>query len=211
MYQLMKEIPITLTVAVATVVVFLIPGLESLLDFQTNLPVFHQLIQLFGCHMAHWSFDHLVWDLVMFVTMGVICERRNSIQYAIALALSAITIPLLVSYFALDVSSYRGLSGLDTALFGLAVLYLVDSSIREKNWPGVGMYAFLFAGMMGKIAYECFVGGTLFVNSEGFTAVPIAHLVGAVIGTAIGLFEIARRPPAQLMWRRVFYQTRVAA
>jgi hypothetical protein len=73
------------------------------------------------------------------------------------------------------------------------------------------MYAFLFAGMMGKIAYECFVGGTLFVNSEGFTAVPIAHLVGAVIGTAIGLFEIARRPPAQLMWRRVFYQTRVAA
>ncbi len=209
MYQLIKEIPITLTVAVVTVIVFLVPGLESLLDFQTNSPTFHQLIELFTCHTAHWSFDHLVWDLVMFVTMGVICERRNSVQYAIVLGLSAIAIPLFVSCFSMDVTSYRGLSGLDTALFGLAVFYLVDSSIREKNWPGVGLYGFLFVGMMGKIGYEYFVGGTLFVSSDGFTAVPIAHLVGAVIGTAMGLFEVLRLPPISLAWRNTFQQTRV--
>lgn len=209
MYQLIKEIPITLTIAVATVIVFLAPGFESLLDFQTNSPVLHQLAQLFTCHAAHWSFDHLVWDLVMFVTMGAICERRNSVPFAIALALSAIAIPLFVSHFSLDVNSYRGLSGLDTALFGLAVVYLVDSSIRERNWPGVGLYGFLFVGMMGKIGYEYLAGGTLFVSSDGFTAVPIAHLVGAVIGTAIGLFEVMRMPPFPFAWRNAIQQTRV--
>jgi len=209
MYQLIKEVPITLSVAVAAVVVFLVPGLGDLLDFQTNAPVLHQLLQLFTCHTAHWSFDHLVWDLLMFVTMGVICERKNSAQFAIVLTLSAIAIPLFVSCFSLDVSSYRGLSGLDTALFGLAVLYLVRSSLQEQNWPGVGMYGFLFIGMMGKIAYEYCVGGTLFVSSDCFTAVPIAHLVGAVIGTAMGLFDMTRMPPVSLARRNAFQRTRV--
>ena len=209
MYQLLKEIPITLTIATATLMVFLIPGLEGVLDYQTNAPALHQLLQIFTCHTAHWSFDHLLWDLVMFVTMGVICERRNSTQFAIVLILSAIAIPLFVSSFSLEVSSYRGLSGLDTALFGLAVLYLVRSAIQEQNWPGVGMYGFLFFGMMGKIAYEYFVGGTLFVNSDGFTAVPLAHLVGAVIGTAMGLFDISRMPKFSLAGWKAFQQTGV--
>jgi len=91
MYQLFKEIPITLTIATATLMVFLIPGLEGVLDYQTNAPALHQLLQIFTCHTAHWSFDHLIWDLVMFVTMGVICERRNSTQFAIVLILSAIS------------------------------------------------------------------------------------------------------------------------
>ena len=43
MYQLIKEIPITLTIAVATVIVFLAPGFESLLDFQTNSPVLQSI------------------------------------------------------------------------------------------------------------------------------------------------------------------------
>ena len=202
MLQYLREFPVTLGLAIAALLVFLIPQAESAMDFQTGGPLFGQWFQLFSCHLAHWSADHLIWDLVMFVTMGAICEKQNRKVYLGVLVASAILIPVGVSFMATGIDSYRGLSGIDTALFGMAMWHLVGNAKADRNWWAFGIFSLLFVGMFAKIGYEYLSGGTLFAAADNFTAVPSAHLVGAVIGCAAGLFEISGRSKISRSWKR---------
>ena len=97
-----------------------------------------------------------------------------------------ILIPIFVAGLVPSLSSYRGLSGLDTGIFAFAAIMLIEEALRDKNWQSVGLYSALFVGMLGKIAWEYCFGGTLFVESSGFSPVPIAHIVGAVVGILVG-------------------------
>ena len=192
MLQYLREFPVTLGLAFLTLLVFIIPQAEATLDYQIGSPFFDQWFQLIGCHLAHWSADHLMWDLVMFVLMGAICEKQNRKVYVAVLMASAVLIPIGVSFMTNGIDSYRGLSGVDTALFGMAMWYLVGNAREDRNWWGVGIYSLLFVGMFAKIGYEYLTGGTLFTEGGNFIAVPSAHLVGAVIGCLAGCFEILR-------------------
>ncbi len=203
MYQFIREAPITLGLAFVAVLVFLVPGTEQVIEFQANASPFAQIFQALGCHFAHWSLDHLIWDLLMFVIMGVICERRNPLRYSIVLASSALAIPWMVMWFAPEVSSYRGLSGIDTALFGMGIWYLIDGSLREKNRLWTAIFSIVFLGMFAKIGYEYLVGGTLFVDNENFIAVPLAHLVGAVIGCLGGFLDLLQDKSSPFGWQRL--------
>ena len=56
----------------------------------------------------------------------------------------------------------------------------------------------LLTGLIAKITYETITGQTIFVsnNHSGMVPVPLAHLVGGVVGTGIGLVKdkaIAKR------------------
>ena len=192
MFNFIKETPITISIAVLTVVAFLIPPVASLFEFSTVNSLVSQIPQVFGCHLLHWSLDHLSWDLFMFVLVGSLCERRGQIDFSLALLLSSMLIPVCVANFAPSVTSYRGLSGVDTALFSFAALVFMNDSWQEKNWNAVWIYGILFVGMLGKIAFECACGGTLFVDSDTFSPVPIAHIVGGGIGALVAGMRIIR-------------------
>ena len=190
MYQYIREFPVTIALALATLLVFLIPNAETVCELQTGSALLSQWFQVLACHLAHWSADHLMWDLMMFVLMGVICEKQNRGLYAIVLVASGVLIPFLVTQLAPNIDSYRGLSGVDTALFGMAMWYLIGNSVEDRNWWGTGFFSLLFLGMFAKIGVEYLSGSTLFAEGDNFTAVPSAHLVGALIGCAAGLYEI---------------------
>jgi len=192
MFKLIQETPLTLSIALAAVLAFLIPSASGWLELDTTSNLLLQLPQVIGCHLLHWSFDHISWDLFMFVLVGMICERRNKSAYAIVLLLSAISIPLLVAASVPSVDCYRGLSGIDTALFGYAALLLIDESTKEQNWQSAWIYGLLYVGMLGKIGYELTFGGTIFASSDSFSPVPMAHIVGAVIGSLTAGFRILR-------------------
>ena len=74
-----------------------------------------------------------------------------------------------------DIESYRGLSGLDSALFTL----LVISNLDRRLSLGVGF----LAAFLLKTAYEMATGATVFVSSSpDIASVPLAHAVGALMG-----------------------------
>lgn len=187
-----KQTPITLSIAAAAIIAFMIPSLIGAMQLDTTSSLISQIPQLFSCHLLHWSLDHLGWDLFMFVLVGMICERRNQTGFALVLLLSAILIPVFVVSFAPTLGSYRGLSGLDTGLFAFAAIMLIVEAFQDENWQSVVIYAALFVGMLGKIGYELAYGGTLFVDSTSFSPVPVAHIVGAVVGTIVALNESVR-------------------
>jgi membrane associated rhomboid family serine protease len=88
---------------------------------------------------------------------------------------------------------YRGLSGLDTALFALLNTELLWQRYRERDWTAVAVLATLLTLMLGKIGWETITGNCLFVDTAGqFTPIPFAHLVGAVVGLTLGSLRFDR-------------------
>lgn len=185
MFDVIKKTPITISIALVTVCVFLVPSFSQWLTLDMNVSLWTQLSRIFTCHLLHWSFDHLAWDLLMFVLIGAICERRSAKSYLAVLISSAILIPVSVFYFVPELDSYRGLSGIDTATFVFAAALLIEDTIRRKDWWSTGIYSALLIGLIGKTVSELVGGGTLFVESSNFTPVPVAHIVGAFVGALV--------------------------
>lgn len=190
MLQIARETPITLSIALLAVAAFLFPSASVWIELDTTTSLLEQLPQIMGCHLLHWSLDHIGWDLLMFVLVGMICERKVRTSFVLVLVLSALAIPIFVANWTPAVDSYRGLSGIDTALFGFAALLLIEEAVRDRNWSSALLYGGLYGGMLAKIGYELTIGGTLFASAEMFSPVPIAHIVGAAIGSLAAGFQI---------------------
>jgi rhomboid family GlyGly-CTERM serine protease len=149
--------------------------------------------RLVGCHLAHWSFDHTLWDALTFLLVGSWCEaagRRRMLAVTLA---AAVAIPPVVLAVQPELLAYAGLSGLDVALCALLLTRVTHERWRDAGAAlratlvGVGVV------MTGKLAYEFLAGGLWFVRSyaSDFVPVPLAHLVGACIGVAVGMWPSA--------------------
>lgn len=184
-----RRIPITLTISGLAILLHFASGLETWLSFQFKEVAAYDFARLFGCHLLHWSTEHLFWDLAAFAVLGAACEWRSPRRYAWTLLLTAIPVPLCVMFWVPQVGCYRGLSGIDTALFGLLVSSLIVQRLKDRETFGALFYILLIVGLFCKIAAEMISQKNIFVTDESFTPVPIAHLVGAVIGLAIGTYR----------------------
>ncbi len=179
--------PVTWLLAGLALVLFTFPqlGAQFEVKFHTTEPT--AWWTWLSCHLLHWSTEHLFWDLVMFVALGLVCERRFRWRFAAVLLLSAYGIPWVISQTHPLINTYRGLSGLDTALFTLWAVSSIVRGIQVRDiWPVLG-YASLLALLVGKLSYELLTGEVLFVQDSSFLALPAAHLVGAAIGLCLSL------------------------
>jgi len=81
-------------------------------------------------------------------------------------------------------SSYRGLSGIDSALFVLLVAGVLKERLQDKSYPAMLVAGFTLLLLAGKILFEMVTGDTLFVSSTdaGFVPVPLAHAIGGICG-----------------------------
>lgn len=141
-----------------------------------------ELWRIVTCHFTHWTYEQLAWDALAFLALGLACARQNRAAFHATLFASILLVPLAVLAFAPEVTAYRGLSGLASAMFAL----LLTLQRRRMTWSVV-----LFAiGFAAKLAIEATTGGAVFANDmgAGVVAVPVAHVAGALIGVIGGLF-----------------------
>lgn len=132
---------------------------------------------------THWSGEHLLWDVAVFIALGVGCERHSRRAMAVAIGLAAWIVPVAVLVGCPSIDRFRGLSGIDCALFGL----LLATAYREAVGGARAIVLLVGVGFFAKTAYEAASGRTLFVASAGqFAVVPLAHAVGFAIGAAVG-------------------------
>ena len=131
------------------------------------------------CHFTHFTYEQLAWDALVFLLLGIICARENHEAFRATLLASVIVVPIAVLAFS-NVTTYRGLSGIDSALFGLL---LVTESRRSR------IVAFCGIAFAAKMIFEMRTGATLFVHSDAFIAVPVAHIAGALVGVIVALSQ----------------------
>jgi rhomboid family GlyGly-CTERM serine protease len=186
---LVTSVPLTLTLCLLAVAALLLPSLTGVWEFSRVGLADGQYWQLLTGHLTHWNFDHFLWDAVMFVVLGAMCERRGRGRYAACLLGAALAIPLCVYVLMPEMAIYRGLSGLDSALFAMLAVLMLRDKWAERDWIWMTIIAALLLGFAAKIGYEYVTLKTVFVDSAvaDFIPLPLAHVIGAAVGTLAAL------------------------
>ncbi len=141
------------------------------------------------CHLTHWSFDHLFWDATALIILGVLCETAGRRPFLGCMAVSAVLIPLFIWVLMPEVDAYRGLSGIDSAVFALLAITILRENLAAQRFGWVAAIAVVLCGFSAKIGFEYLTGQTVFVDSMAAQMVPIplAHVVGGLVGAGTGL------------------------
>jgi rhomboid family GlyGly-CTERM serine protease len=147
-------------------------------------------------HLTHFGMSHLAWDVGALLALGIACGLREPRKTLATIAGSLLLIGPVLFCLRPDLATYRGLSGVDSALFGLLMVSLASESRRGfRSFLLVGLTAFV-----AKLSYEVVTGQALFVDSAsaGFMPVPLAHLVGLVVGMIVAVVPKLHVPPRRV-------------
>lgn len=180
----MKRIPwCTLGLSGLTVAIHVFPALANSLQFDRVAVAHGQVWRFFTAHLTHFGEDHLRWDLLAFVVLGVIAEWLTRSGFLVTIGWSAVVITAGVWSAQPQFATYRGLSGIDSALFGFVIADLIVAGWRARHRFSLAVGGLALAAFAAKCAFELATGGTVFVDTEGsFAPVPLAHLLGLVVG-----------------------------
>ncbi len=184
-----KPIPVyTVLLGVAACAVCALPHASQWLQYDRAAIAHGQLWRIITCHWTHFGWNHLAWDVAAFIGLGLFCERNNRKGFLLCLLLATLGIPLSVWALQPDMAVYRGLSGIDSALFCYGAMMFLLDSLREERRP-VAIVAFVALVLfLAKTGYEYLTEATLFVQSgQCFVPVPLAHLVGGLTGAITAL------------------------
>jgi len=180
----MKRLPYcTLALSVLTLAIHVFPSLGNLLQFDRSAVAHGQVWRFFTAHLTHFGAEHLCWDLLAFVVLGAITEWISRSGFLMTLGVSAAVITIGVWLAQPQFTTYRGLSGIDSAMFGWVIADLVVVGWRERHGFSLAVGGIALAGFAAKCAFELATGGTVFVETAGaFSPVPLAHLLGLIVG-----------------------------
>lgn len=199
--MLKRWMPGTLLVALITLVTTLSPELQQLLQFDTNAIGQGELWRFVTGHLTHWNFDHFFWDFIVFVVLGVLCERRSRAAFLVTVATSAIAISAYLLFGQTSITVYRGLSGIDTALFCLCCLQILTDA-RERNDRTIQLVTgCAFVSLGCKTVWELTTQSTVFVDhaSAEFIPVTMVHVAGGLCGIAVAIAQAALRFGGRLL------------
>jgi rhomboid family GlyGly-CTERM serine protease len=182
----LRTAAVTLLLAAPALLAALSPTWTAWLAWSPDRVAAGEPWRLLSGHWTHWSFDHLRWDLLVFLVVVPLCHRVGPARMWATLVASAVTIPLAVGWLLPGITEYRGLSGLDSALFVLLATRLLCQELAGRSWRSAVPFAAALALFLAKAGFELATGSTVFVAGGDFVPVPLAHIVGAVCGGLIG-------------------------
>jgi rhomboid family GlyGly-CTERM serine protease len=175
---------VSLLLAACAVAVHLIPGAPERLELNRAAIISRELWRILTGHFVHFGGDHLLWDVLVFVVLGSICERLDRRRFLWTIVGSTLLISTIVAMCLPSIEAYRGLSGVDSALFGLLTGMLFTRCTHACNRIGAIAVLGMVIAFSLKIAIEVRLGVTVFADSHGggYAPVPLAHLVGLITG-----------------------------
>jgi rhomboid family GlyGly-CTERM serine protease len=196
MRTILQLLPWVTLLALALASIFS-PALTAALEYDRSSA--DQPWRLLTCHFTHWSPDHLLWSAGTFAALSFVAYRTAPRLGLACVTTAALTVTLTISC-GTHLTHYRGLSGIDSALFALlATLFLFDN-LAARQTPRALASAALLLALAAKLAYECLTHSALFVRPDpaGVTPVPLAHAAGAVTGLVLAA-GAQRAPGANLI------------
>ena len=180
---------VSLLLAFVVLAVFVSPTLTVAFQFDRSVFDLSKVWQVFSSHLTHFTWAHLFWDLLVFMVLASLCELRNRKQMVMCILVSAPAIMLSVLIMRQEIFIYRGLSGIDSALFVMLAVNLIVDQLEVKDYRRLAVFAVCLLAFFGKTCYELMSGGTLFVDpkASGMIPVPLSHVVGGVVGGVIAM------------------------
>jgi len=174
-----------LVVPLLALVLHATPHAAALLQFDRAALAHGQLWRLLTGHLVHFSTEHLLWDVGAFALLGLLLPPLPLRRWARLLGGAALAISAGVWLLQPQFVLYRGLSGIDCALFGAVLVARLRVARRERDRVARAGIALVSLGFLGKCAYELRTAAAVFVAGTDFTPVPLAHLLGAAAGALV--------------------------
>jgi rhomboid family GlyGly-CTERM serine protease len=186
---------VTLLLTLPALLILAIPGAEEALQYDRVALTDGQCFRLLTCHWTHWNVDHAFWDILTFSVLSAWCERHSRWGLLAATFASAGAISTAL-WCKAELPTYRGLSGLDSALFAYVAAALLQHSWSKRQWFFIGLGALLVSSFAAKVSFELLTGATLFVDATAahFLPVPFVHAIGAIVGASLQICGTALRP-----------------
>ncbi len=174
------------------------PEAIELLEYRRSALAQGQWWRLFTGHWTHWDASHLWLDAAAFVLLATACAKRSKVRVLLCLGLSAPAISFILWIVLPQMTHYRGLSGLDAALFALLAGWRWRDAVASRSqipWAA----GLALATLALKILYEVVTGDALFLAQEnsGFVPIPWAHAVGGLVGLALSWVSGSPRAKSQ--------------
>jgi membrane associated rhomboid family serine protease len=118
----------------------------------------------------------------MFALLAPLLEGRRRTIFIGTVVAAAVLIPLYLWFAQPQIETFRGLSGVDTAIFGALCVLLCREMVTHRDRKGLAILAFQVTAFAGKLTYEHVTGRCFLVHNEGWSPVTSAHIVGVAIG-----------------------------
>lgn len=189
-----------IALAAPAIALFFLPELSGWLQYDRARIADGEIWRLLTCHWTHWNLDHLIWDVIAFGVLIAASWGFASRRALLVLGSAACAIPLGVWLLLPEMQAYRGLSGLDSALFTFVALRLLKYERASGRSASSWLIALMLVGFCLKLTFEIATSTTVFVDSSVFVPVPLAHLVGGVCGAVAHVpctrLDRGRRPVA---------------
>ena len=188
----------SLLFVLAAVGIYVLPGAARLLEYDRAALARGELWRMVTCHWTHFSLQHLFWDALTLGCLGWACQQRSRRRFLLSVAGAAVAIPLVNWALVPGMSTYRGLSGLDSAAYTLLAVSVLRDNVRARRWGWVAAAGTALIALAAKIICEMATGSAVFVSGgeSGVLPVPLAHEVGAAVGILAGLFGLPERRAA---------------
>lgn len=188
---------ISISLGLCATLLFWFEGVGDILQYDRLAIADGELWRSVTGHWTHWSFDHFLWDTIVFVALGAICEKFCRRGYLATLLVASLVISAAIWHIDPEMELYRGLSGLCSSTFIFGVAMLARMKYREKDWTGFFLSLTTGTLLIGKIIYEFTFKHAIFINSsELFSPAPLAHLVGGAVGLGMALYFIQEKRDA---------------
>lgn len=193
------SIPVpVLTLAVACAAIGVAKsGWVSMLEYDALAVLDGEVWRMLTCHLTHYGASHLLWDVAMFALLAPFCEWRSRRRFACLLFVSSLAISAAIVLFQPRLVHYRGLSGIDSALFMFLAVDWLLAAIAARDLRAIVICVLASAVWIGKTLLEFTTNGAVFAHLDPtISSAPIAHLVGGMAGVLVRLLSVAELPPA---------------
>ena len=136
--------------------------------------------RLWTGHLAHWGWAHAATNaFALMVPLGLVPPRtRGRLLLGLAALAPLLSLALLPS---LGTGAYRGASGLVCAAWAMAGLHLIQAQASRAT----GRLLLVALGL--KLLLEGSLHGGVLLHPQGWQTLPLAHLWGAALGSALAL------------------------
>ena len=178
---------LTLLIGLSALGITFSAQMTSLLQFDRTAIMQGEIWRIFTGHLTHWSLSHLIWDILVFLLLAGVIERFSRRRLLACFTSASLIISLLVFTFLPEMTFYRGLSGIDSALFVMLLVVFYHQRASGHSLLHKMPYYLLGILFIGKTVFELSTSHAFFVQSSDlFVPVPLAHLGGALVGWIIG-------------------------
>jgi rhomboid family GlyGly-CTERM serine protease len=161
------------------VLLFVCPGASGALEFDRDAVSGGEVWRLATCHWPHWSTDLLAYSDGAYALLLMACWLEAPRRAGACGVASTVSVGLAV-WLLTPLRTYRGLSGIDSALFVMLGVALFRDGVVGRRWVAGLVVCFAL-----KLAFEFGTGRAVFVAVDGMVPVPVAHLVGAATGAVV--------------------------